>query len=97
MSAAARTATTVPARALLALVRGYRLVISPLIGPRCRYLPTCSEYALEALEVHGALRGGWLTLRRIGRCHPFGGSGLDPVPPPAGAGPARERAGVRGR
>ncbi len=59
----------------------YRLVVSPLIGPRCRFLPTCSEYALDALAAHGALRGGWLTLRRIGRCHPWGGMGYDPVPP----------------
>ena len=69
------------ARALMALVRCYRLVLSPLLGPRCRYLPTCSAYALEALETHGAWRGGKLTVRRIFRCHPFGGSGLDPVPP----------------
>lgn len=65
----------------MGLVRAYRLVLSPLIGPRCRYLPTCSEYALEALAVHGAWRGGWLALRRLLRCHPWGGSGLDPVPP----------------
>ena len=71
-----------PAARLLALpVRAYRLVLSPWVGMHCRYLPTCSAYALEALALHGALRGGWLTLRRIGRCHPFGRSGHDPVPP----------------
>ncbi len=63
-------------------VRFYRVVISPLTGSNCRYQPTCSAYALEALERHGALRGGWLALRRIGRCHPWGGSGYDPVPGP---------------
>jgi putative membrane protein insertion efficiency factor len=61
-------------------VRAYRLVLSPRIGQSCRYQPTCSAYAMEALERHGALRGGWLTLRRIARCHPWGGSGIDNVP-----------------
>ena len=69
------------------MVHLYRWLISPWLGPRCRYLPTCSAYALEALEQHGALKGGWLTLRRVGRCHPFGGSGYDPVPPPATGSP----------
>jgi putative membrane protein insertion efficiency factor len=71
-----------PAARLLALpVRLYRAALSPWVGWSCRFQPTCSAYALEALERHGALRGGWLTLRRIGRCHPLGGSGFDPVPP----------------
>ncbi len=61
-------------------VRAYRLLFSPWVGHGCRYQPTCSAYALEALERHGALRGSWLALRRIGRCHPLGGSGHDPVP-----------------
>ena len=65
---------------LRGLVLVYRWLVSPVLGPRCRYLPTCSEYALTALARHGALRGGWLTLRRLGRCHPWGGSGYDPVP-----------------
>ena len=70
-----------PAAWLLALpVRGYRLVFSPWVGHGCRYQPTCSVYALEALERHGALRGGWLAFRRIARCHPWGGSGIDNVP-----------------
>jgi len=71
------------------LVRFYRLAISPMMAPRCRFLPTCSEYAIEAIERHGALRGGWLALRRILRCHPWGGSGIDNVPPRR----QRERAG----
>lgn len=67
---------------LLALpIHLYRWLVSPLLGPHCRFLPTCSAYALEALEVHGPLRGSWLALGRVARCHPFGGSGLDPVPP----------------
>ena len=61
-------------------VRFYRLAISPMIGSNCRYQPTCSAYALEALKTHGAIRGGWLAARRIARCHPLGGSGYDPVP-----------------
>ncbi len=65
---------------LLALVWLYRVAISPLIGANCRFQPTCSAYAEEALRRHGALRGGWLMLKRIGRCHPWGGSGYDPVP-----------------
>ena len=63
-----------------AVLRGYKLLISPLIGPRCRHLPTCSEYAEEALLKHGLVKGGWLSMKRIGRCHPWGSSGYDPVP-----------------
>lgn len=62
-------------------VRFYRLVFSPWVGHSCRYHPSCSAYALEALEKHGAIRGSWLAVRRIGRCHPWGGSGIDNVPP----------------
>lgn len=69
-------------RALKLPIHVYRLGISPLIGPRCRYQPTCSAYALEALERHGPVRGSWLAARRILRCHPFGGFGYDPVPEP---------------
>jgi putative membrane protein insertion efficiency factor len=69
------------ARVLALPVRFYRAAFSPSVGHNCRYQPTCSAYALEALERHGALRGGWLAFRRVLRCHPFGGSGYDPVPP----------------
>jgi putative membrane protein insertion efficiency factor len=70
-----------PLAHLLALpIRAYRLIASPWVGHNCRYQPTCSAYALEALEQHGALRGGWLAARRILRCHPWGQSGYDPVP-----------------
>ena len=65
---------------LKAVVRGYQILISPLLPPSCRYEPTCSAYAVEALQRHGLLRGSWLTVRRLVRCHPWGGSGYDPVP-----------------
>ena len=65
---------------LIFLVRGYQVVLSPLLPPACRYYPSCSQYAIEALEKHGALRGGWLAARRIARCHPFRPGGYDPVP-----------------
>ena len=61
-------------------VRFYRLLFSPWVGFNCRYQPTCSAYALEALEKHGAVKGSFLTARRLSRCHPFGGDGYDPVP-----------------
>ena len=70
---------SLPARALRALVRGYQLAAGGRPSP-CRFTPTCSSYALEALETHGALRGGLLALRRLGRCHPWGRFGFDPVP-----------------
>ena len=79
--------TGVVARVLMAVISGYRMFVSPLLGPRCRFYPSCSAYALDALREHGALRGLWLAVRRIGRCHPFNPGGYDPVPPRATARP----------
>jgi putative membrane protein insertion efficiency factor len=62
------------------LIRAYQLLLSPLLGPRCRFYPSCSHYALEAIDGHGALRGIWLTIKRISRCHPWHEGGFDPVP-----------------
>ena len=62
------------------LIKFYQYVVSPLLGPKCRFTPTCSQYAVEALKKHGLLKGGWLTIKRISRCRPGGGSGYDPVP-----------------
>jgi len=66
---------------LIALLRGYRFAISPLYGQVCRYHPSCSTYALEAVTVHGSLRGSWYAVRRLARCHPWAAGGYDPVPP----------------
>jgi putative membrane protein insertion efficiency factor len=71
---------TLSVRIALSAIRGYQILIRPLLTGSCRYLPTCSEYAAEAIVTYGALRGGWLGLKRVLRCHPFGGAGLDPVP-----------------
>jgi len=65
---------------LLALLRGYRFLLSPWLGNGCRFWPTCSAYAMEAIETHGAARGVWMTLVRLARCHPYGRGGVDPVP-----------------
>ena len=62
------------------LIRAYQLVLSPLIGPSCRFYPSCSQYGIEAIDTHGALRGTWLTIKRISRCHPWHEGGFDPVP-----------------
>ena len=67
-------------RLLLALIRAYRYVLSPWWGSACRFTPTCSEYAADAIDRHGALRGSWLALRRVGRCHPWHAGGYDPAP-----------------
>lgn len=71
---------TLPQRALISLVRGYRLLLSPWLGSSCRFEPTCSAYSLQALQVHGAAVGTYMTLRRLARCHPFCEGGHDPVP-----------------
>lgn len=68
------------ARFVVGLLAGYRLVVSPWLGPACRFEPSCSRYAAEAVARHGVVRGVWLAARRVGRCHPLGGFGYDPVP-----------------
>jgi len=75
------------------LIRIYQWTLSPLLGPRCRFYPSCSAYAAEAVERHGAARGTWLAVRRLARCHPLGGHGVDLVPAPD---PARRTEGVAG-
>jgi putative membrane protein insertion efficiency factor len=98
MTAAVRTWLV---RLLVLPIRAYQLVVSPLLGPRCRFYPSCSAYAVEALRVHGPVRGPWLAARRLLRCHPWNPGGLDPVPPPpdrSGADPiprAPQGAGTR--
>jgi putative membrane protein insertion efficiency factor len=69
-----------PRQLLLAGIRAYQWLVAPLLPPACRFEPSCSRYAQEAIRRHGARRGSWLALRRLARCHPFGGCGLDPVP-----------------
>jgi putative membrane protein insertion efficiency factor len=70
----------IPRRVLAALIRGYQLGLSPLLPPSCRFTPSCSQYALEAVSRHGAIKGAWLAARRLARCHPFHPGGFDPVP-----------------
>ena len=81
------------ARILIGVVRFYRMAISPWTPAACRYTPTCSAYAIEAIEKHGSMKGSWMALKRIGRCHPWGGNGYDPVPSVAD----REQRGLRDR
>lgn len=69
-----------PGKILIGLIRFYQYVISPYLPPSCRYTPSCSAYGIEAIRKYGALKGGWLTLKRLSSCHPWGGSGYDPVP-----------------
>ncbi len=64
----------------IVLIKLYQWVISPLLGPKCRFTPTCSQYSLEAFKKHGVFKGFWLSIKRISRCHPWGGHGYDPVP-----------------
>jgi uncharacterized protein len=78
---AAQTRPPVAARVLMAAITGYRGYVSPMFGAHCRFAPSCSAYALQAVRAHGARRGSWLALRRIARCHPFHPGGLDLVPP----------------
>lgn len=68
-------------RVLLGVIAFYRRAISPLLGPHCRFAPSCSEYAAEAIRTHGAVRGGWLAVKRVARCHPWSAGGVDRVPP----------------
>jgi uncharacterized protein len=79
-------------RAVDFALAAYKSTLSPLLGPRCRYSPTCSEYAAQALKGHGLVKGSWMAVRRVCRCHPLGGSGYDPVPEPSGAEPNLQRA-----
>ena len=76
----ARGLLRLPQHALAALIRGYQRFISPGLPPSCRFHPSCSQYALEAVTRYGALKGGWLAARRLARCHPFNPGGFDPVP-----------------
>lgn len=75
-----RALLLLPRRLLAGAVRGYQLFLSPLLPPSCRFTPSCSQYALEALERHGAVKGTWLAARRLARCHPWHPGGYDPVP-----------------
>ena len=77
---ATRLVLRLPAFTLVFAIRGYQVMLSPLLPSSCRFIPSCSAYAVEAVQRHGALRGGWLAARRIGRCHPFHPGGFDPVP-----------------
>jgi putative membrane protein insertion efficiency factor len=92
---AARLAAAAARNTLIGAIRLYRVTLSPWLGRQCRYLPTCSVYAEEAIARFGARRGSWLALKRLGRCHPWGGSGYDPVP--EAQGPTPERGPAQGR
>ena len=82
MAPTAMARRSLAAAALIAAIKAYRLTLSPWLGRQCRYLPTCSVYAEEAVQRFGAARGAWLAARRLSRCHPWGSSGYDPVPEP---------------
>ena len=83
------------ARVILRVIRFYQRGISPLRPPTCRFIPSCSEYAMRSVERHGTVRGGWLAVRRILRCHPFGGQGFDPVPEVSRGGVAEAELEIR--
>ena len=70
----------IPANILIMLIKIYQYTLSPFIGRNCRYTPTCSNYGIEAIRKYGAIKGGWLTIKRVASCNPWGGSGYDPVP-----------------
>lgn len=76
----ARGVAALPRRAIMGLIRGYQLFISPAFPPSCRFTPTCSSYALTSVERYGVFKGGWMAIKRIGRCHPWNPGGHDPVP-----------------
>lgn len=97
MNVAGRNRLSPPGRVLVALARGYQRVVSPWLPPACRYIPSCSQYLIEAVSTHGALAGAWLGAKRVLRCHPFGGHGPDPVPAPAGRAAALHRPSQEGR
>lgn len=78
-------------RLVVALIKGYQLLVSPLLGQRCRFYPSCSAYAATAISRYGLLRGGWLAVRRIARCHPWNPGGYDPVPPADDVGSGAQR------
>ena len=80
MTVAAVPTVSLPRRLAMGLIRGYQALISPILGPSCRFTPTCSMYALTSVERFGVIRGGWLAAKRIGRCHPWNPGGYDPVP-----------------
>ncbi|MEO8819857.1 MAG: membrane protein insertion efficiency factor YidD [Ginsengibacter sp.] len=75
-----KSAKQILALPFIGLIKIYQLIISPWMGPSCRYTPTCSQYGIEAFKKYGPIKGGWLTIKRIGRCNPWGGHGHDPVP-----------------
>jgi uncharacterized protein len=86
-----RARPSAAARLIAVAITGYRRFISPVMLPHCRFQPSCSAYALEAVQRHGALRGSWLAVRRLSRCHPFHPGGVDPVPPAGGKQPSAAR------
>jgi putative membrane protein insertion efficiency factor len=92
-----RAARTIARTPLIGLIQGYRWFVSPMLGVNCRFAPSCSEYALEAVRSHGALRGAALAAGRLCRCHPWGGSGYDPVPPASAIPPSPHSASPASR
>lgn len=85
---------SLPQRGALLVIRAYQKVLSPFFGRNCRYYPTCSHYTYEAIEIHGVIRGSWMGVKRIGRCHPFHEGGFDPVPGSTAILPDAGRGGI---